>query len=131
MADPGRSTCASDDPATATLELLLDEVVPYPAIPDGPAAADTAQYVRRRLEREDAPLRAPLGHLLATVRGRERAWVAAVADDPDHPDHDLFVALRGWAWDGFLADPRWGVNQGGLGWTHVGWAGPPRRREQR
>lgn len=129
MGDPGLSTSASGDAAIATLELLLDAVVPYPDLVGGPTAADTAQYVLGRLEREDAALRPSLDHLLEGVAGREQAWVAAVADDPGHPEHGLFEALRGWAWDGFLADPRWGVNRGGLGWAHVGWAGPPRRRE--
>ncbi len=112
-----------------TLRRLLERVLPYPAIPDGPTVSDTVAYVLRRLEHEDRALFGPLEQLLERTAGSEDDWLQAAASTPQYPDRGVFEALRGWAWDGFLADPRWGVNRGGRGWTHLGWGGPPRRRE--
>lgn len=119
-----------DDGQAVILGRLLDAVVPYPEIPGGPTVADTVRYVCGRLVGPDAELRTALTELIGRVGGREAAWVAEVAAAPDDADNTLLEALRGWAWDGFLADPKWGVNRGGLGWVHVGSAGPPRRRER-
>lgn len=107
------------------LARLLDLVVPYPPQPDGPVVTDTVAYVQGRLATRDSAWTAPLRAALATAAGREAQWLATAETEST----ELFERLRTWAWDGFLAHPRWGVNRGGLGWAHFGWAGPPRDRE--
>ncbi|MFC0862315.1 hypothetical protein ACFHYQ_08400 [Sphaerimonospora cavernae] len=107
------------------LARLLDLLVPYPSQPGGPIVGDTVVFVRRRLAAEDAAWLVPLRAGLAAAAGREEQWLAAA----ENQSGELFEQLRAWAWDGFLAHPRWGVNRGGLGWTYFGWAGPPRERE--
>lgn len=130
MPDPAHRLALLDDDQVGVLRTLLEVVLPYPPIPGGPQLDDTVAYVLRRLEREDRHLLEPLEELLPRLAGEEAAWVAEVAASPEQDDHQVFQALRGWAWDGFLADPRWGVNRAGLGWVHLGWAGPPRTRER-
>lgn len=108
------------------LQVLLDGVLPYPPIEGGPTVQDTVAFVLRRLEHEDRAVFGPLEAVLTRITGREHDWLEATASSPQHPDRAVFDALRGWAWDGFLADPRWGVNRGGLGWSYVGWPGAAR-----
>ena len=108
---------------------LLAGVLPYPPDENGPQVSDTVAFVQRRLGAEDAAWAAPLRAGLADAAGREQDWLAQAAYAVDQ-SAVLFAQLRGWAWDGFLADPRWGVNRGGRGWAHFGWAGSPRSREQ-
>ncbi len=110
------------------LQTLLELIVPYPAQPGGPVAPDTVGLVQRRLAAEDAAWVEPLRAGVAVAAGREAAWLAGAAEAQDESG-ELFAQLRGWAWDGFLADPRWGVNRGGLGWSYFGWNGSPRARE--
>ena len=112
----------------AVLQTLLELIVPYPAQPGGPVAPDTVGLVQRRLAAEDAAWVEPLRAGVAVAAGREAAWLAA---PPRRRTNRVSCSRssRGWAWDGFLADPRWGVNRGGLGWSYFGWNGSPRARE--
>ncbi|MFG1779523.1 hypothetical protein ACGFIR_25090 [Micromonospora sp. NPDC049051] len=114
-----------DAAESAVLARLLDRVLPYPPQPGGPVVADTVAYVQRRLTAEDCAWAAALRAALTAASGREEQWLATAETESG----ELFERLRAWAWDGFLAHPRWGVNRGGLGWAYFGWAGPPRERE--
>lgn len=117
----------SPDEAGGLRELLVT-VLPYPALDGGPDVEDTVAYVRVAIARPgQTQLSAELRRGLAQARGRAADWVAAAAA-PGSPDHQLFQELLGWAWDGFLADPRWVVDRAGLGWAHLGWPGPPQDR---
>ena len=123
-------------PQRALLAAALARILPTDQDP-GAAEADVIEYVDRELARPEyavvksnvlAGLTA-LGRL--SVRATRSAFEALSPAEQDRVLHetqnasergkDFVFILTVLALEGFLGDPRWGGNKGGVGWKFIGY----------
>jgi hypothetical protein len=107
----------------SALDALLDVILPSTS-GAGARTAGAIDYVVARIDREDPVLIAALRPHLSSNDDPE-AVVAALAADPATFEYQVFRRLRGWAWEGFLCDPKHGGNRDRVGWERFRANGAP------